>query len=65
MTDRLDNHFKNWATQNSLLDQDQKKGARVVYEAGWNARGNPWATVLNNLVCLALLAYVITLIVTL
>lgn len=57
---RIDKLFETWTKNNNVQDLDAKRASRQIFEAGWNARGNPWATVINNLMVLAFAAYLVT-----
>jgi hypothetical protein len=59
---QLDKSFESWTKKNQVQDLDQKKAALHIFEAGWNARGNPWVHLFAIIFLLAFLAYFVTLI---
>lgn len=58
----LEESFADWKKKNGVEDfTDADKAGRMIFTAGWNARGNPFANVAGLLIGLAFCAYVITL----
>jgi hypothetical protein len=65
MAERVQNHYRTWAKDHGIEEfTDSDKASRMVFEAGWHARGNPWTSAASGLFLLAFFAYFITLVIT-
>jgi hypothetical protein len=56
----MEKAYQVWARKNNIMDQDQQKASRMIFEAAWNARGNVWAHTVAVIFFLAFLAYFAT-----